>query len=57
MPEKILAKINKCQAKIGIVGLGYVGLPLVLEFNKANFNVLGLDIDKKKIKALKESKT
>ena len=57
MPEKILAKINKCEAKVGIVGLGYVGLPLVLEFSKANFNVLGLDIDKKKIKALKESKT
>ena len=35
--------------KLAVVGLGYVGLPLLIEFGKAGFNVLGLDIDPKKI--------
>ena len=34
--------------KIAIIGLGYVGLPLAIEFSKKNFEVVGFDIDKKK---------
>lgn len=37
---------------MGVVGLGYVGLPLVQEFGKAGFSVLGLDIDQKKVDSL-----
>ncbi|MEW5947955.1 MAG: nucleotide sugar dehydrogenase [Thermodesulfobacteriota bacterium] len=48
----LLDRIKKRQARVGIIGLGYVGLPLVLEFVRAGFSVTGFDIDTKKIKAL-----
>jgi len=48
----LLEKIKEKKSAIGIIGLGYVGLPLVLEFAKAGFPVTGLDIDKKKINQL-----
>ena len=38
--------------KIAIIGLGYVGLPLAIEFSKKKFDVVGFDIDKKKIAEL-----
>ncbi len=41
-------KVSNKSAVIGIVGLGYVGLPLAIEFIKANFTVIGLDIDEEK---------
>ena len=37
---------------IGVVGLGYVGLPLVQEFGKAGFSVIGLDVDRLKVERL-----
>ena len=45
-------KIESKQAKIGIIGLGYVGLPLVIEFSKAGFKVTGFDTDDAKVKKL-----
>jgi UDP-N-acetyl-D-glucosamine dehydrogenase len=42
-------KIQDRTAKIGVIGLGYVGLPLAIEFVQAGFNVVGIDIDKNKI--------
>ncbi len=53
----LLQKINSKNAKIGIVGLGYVGLPLVIEFCKAGFTVTGFDIDDKKVELLKKGKS
>ena len=50
------SKINKRSAKIAIIGLGYVGLPLALQFAKKKFDVIGFDIDKKKIINLKKKK-
>jgi UDP-N-acetyl-D-glucosamine dehydrogenase len=50
----LLKKIQKDEALIGIIGLGYVGLPLALAFTGNNFKVLGFDIDAKKIKALEK---
>ena len=47
--EKITAK----QAHIGVIGLGYVGLPLVIEFCRAGFTVTGFDVDEKKVAALR----
>ena len=38
--------------KIGIVGLGYVGLPLVLQFAKSGAQVLGIDVDASKVAAI-----
>lgn len=48
--------INK-KAKIGIIGLGYVGLPLALQFGKKKFNIIGFDVDKNKIKLLRKNKS
>ena len=48
-------KINKKSANVAIIGLGYVGLPLALQFSKKKFNVTGFDIDLLKIKKLKKN--
>ena len=48
----LLEKIKQKQARIGIIGLGYVGLPLVIEFGRAGFHVTGLDIDSTKVDRL-----
>ena len=60
MPETLLAdhptaqilkhKIIEKRAHVGIVGLGYVGLPLAVEFAKAGFAVTGIDISEEKVK-------
>ena len=57
MPENnqkqiLLAKIQDKKALIGIIGLGYVGLPLALAYAEKGFKVLGFDIDPIKIEAL-----
>lgn len=54
---RLLEKINSRKAKIGIIGLGYVGLPLVLNFSKAGFSVTGFDIDKSKIDSLRKGRS
>ena len=43
----LIDKINNKSAKVGVIGLGYVGLPLAIEFVKSNFDVTGFDINKK----------
>ena len=53
----LIEKIRSKEAKIGVVGLGYVGLPLVIEFCKAGFYVTGFDIDTEKVKLLKDGKS
>jgi UDP-N-acetyl-D-glucosamine dehydrogenase len=45
-------KIRNRHARIGIIGLGYVGLPLAVEFAKAGFQVTGFDVDVAKIAAI-----
>jgi len=44
----LLEKIESKSARVGIIGLGYVGLPLALRFLEAGYRVLGLDIDRRK---------
>ena len=51
--KKLIKEIKKQKVKIGIVGLGYVGLPLAHAFSTKNIEVIGFDIDKKKIKKLR----
>ncbi len=53
----IINKINNREAKIGVIGLGYVGLPLVIEFYKAGFSVTGFDIDYEKVTILQQGKS
>ena len=46
---RLEGKIGDKSAKVGIIGLGYVGLPLALAFSEAGFNVLGFDIQQKRV--------
>src|SRR6195256_6706615 len=55
--EALLGRIQARTAKIGIIGLGYVGLPLALLFNEAGFPVTGFDIDPEKVKALNNGRS
>ena len=50
--ESLLQKITSRGALLGIIGLGYVGLPLALTFLEKGFRVLGFDVDREKVDAL-----
>lgn len=52
MKDVLLAKLTERKATIGVVGLGYVGLPLALEFARAGFDVIGYDINEQVVDAL-----
>ncbi len=52
MKNDLIEKLNNKSAVIGIVGLGYVGLPLMLRYHAVGYNVLGFDIDQRKTDAL-----
>ncbi|MGE5401152.1 MAG: nucleotide sugar dehydrogenase, partial [Ignavibacteriales bacterium] len=54
---ELLQKINEKSAVVGIVGLGYVGLPLGLEFALKGFSVIGFDLDPRKPEFLSQGKT
>ena len=56
MSEVLKEKIKQKKAKIGIIGLGYVGLPLAIEFARKGFYVHGIDIDSSKIKLIQQKK-
>ncbi|MCH7871282.1 MAG: nucleotide sugar dehydrogenase, partial [Planctomycetes bacterium] len=55
--ERLSKKIENRTAIVGIMGLGYVGLPLVREFCGAGFEVIGFDVDERKVSMLKRGKT
>ena len=48
--EELARRIDDRTARIGVIGLGYVGLPLAIEFAKAGFEVVGFDVDVKKVR-------
>src|SRR4051794_7781137 len=50
-------KISDGKAVVGVIGLGYVGLPLLAAFHRAGFPVLGFDVDPRKIDALKKGES
>ena len=50
--EELGTKIDDRTARVGVIGLGYVGLPLAVEFAKAGFQVVGFDIDREKVHAI-----
>ena len=49
MREKLLQKISQKEIRVGVVGLGYVGLPLAVEKAKAGFKTIGFDVQKEKV--------
>lgn len=55
--QTYIQKIIDKELIIGVIGLGYVGLPLALEFIESGFNVIGFDIDEKKIPILESGNT
>ncbi len=50
--DELLQRIRAHQIKVGVIGLGYVGLPLVLRFGEERFSILGFDVDAEKVRKL-----
>ena len=55
--NKFLTSIKDKECVVGVIGLGYVGLPLALEFCKKSFRVIGFDLDTEKIKSIEAGQT
>jgi UDP-N-acetyl-D-glucosamine dehydrogenase len=53
----LLEKIQSRRARTGVVGLGYVGLPLAVELARAGFHTTGIDLDTRKIQAIDEGRS
>jgi len=53
----LLERIRSKEAKVGVIGLGYVGLPLAVEFARHGFRVTGFDVDQNKARAINEGKS
>ena len=56
MKEDLLAKIESCEIVCGVVGLGYVGLPLAVEKAKAGFKTIGFDVQSEKVDMVNEGR-
>ena len=54
MNYALLARFEDRTARIGVIGQGYVGLPLALLFHEAGIPVTGFDIDPRKVEALRK---
>lgn len=52
--EQLLEKINNRTAVVGVIGLGYVGLPLAVEKANAGFKTIGFDIQEEKVRLVNE---
>ena len=57
MLNKLLSKIKNHTCRVGVIGLGYIGLPLALEFASKGFPVIGFDVDELKIPLLNFGKS
>lgn len=55
--SQLISKIQDRTARVGIIGMGYVGLPLALLFREERFRVTGFDIDSRKVDALSQGKS
>jgi UDP-N-acetyl-D-glucosamine dehydrogenase len=50
--EELIAKFDRREAHVAVIGLGYVGLPLAVAFAQAGYRVTGIDLDRRKVEAL-----
>jgi len=55
--ERLRTRIEKREARVGVLGLGYVGLPLVVEFAKAGFHVVGFDVTAGKVESINKGES
>src|ERR1043165_6321737 len=53
----LIEKIRNNQCKVGVIGLGYVGLPLAVEFAKAGLDVTGFDVDRTKVDSINKGRS
>jgi UDP-N-acetyl-D-glucosamine dehydrogenase len=52
--DRLIARIDRRSARLGVIGLGYVGLPLAVEMAQAGFHVTGIDIDEHRVRMLQK---
>src|SRR5579871_2412212 len=55
--DLLKSKIQQRQARVGIIGMGYVGLPLILLYSEQKFPVTGFDIDQRKVSSLNKGES
>jgi UDP-N-acetyl-D-glucosamine dehydrogenase len=55
--QTLVSRLDKRTARLGVIGLGYVGLPLAIELAQAGFEVFGVDIDEARVKQLNQGKS
>ena len=55
--QNLLDKIESRDAVLGVIGLGYVGLPLAVEFAQAGYRVIGVDVDQRKVDSLNKGES
>lgn len=55
--QTLVNKLNDRTARIGVIGLGYVGLPLMLRFTEVGYRVTGFDVDQNKVSSLNEGQS
>ena len=51
MKDELVRQITNKQSQVGVIGLGYVGLPLLVEFASKGFRAIGFEVDENKAKA------
>ncbi len=57
IPPTLLKKIRDHTARVGVIGLGYVGLPLAVEFARKGYRTVGIDLDEGKIRTLRAGRS
>ncbi len=55
--KALIEKIEKKKARVGVIGLGYVGLPYAVEFARKGYSVLGVDVDARRVKAVRSGRS
>jgi UDP-N-acetyl-D-glucosamine dehydrogenase len=55
--DALIARLDNKTARLGVIGLGYVGLPLAVELAQAGFEVFGVDIDENRVRQLNQGKS
>src|SRR5262245_23373 len=54
---ELLSRIDERTARLAVIGLGYVGLPLAVEFGQAGFHVIGIDVDEGRVSQLRKGRS